>query len=278
MDQVTIEAKKEDLTTYSESSEQVEAGGFDPDTGYSPVIWGAWETTWTGGGGLVSESSSDSWSSWSQINRDTNQRTQSRTTTQTFTSDSVTKERVGTRSIQRETFSTINEGPKVINTDLAPYMRSRNIEFSASSMKPTTEVFAFFDGENVNKFVIPKLLQISMLTGTFQVGETVIGTTDDGKELIRFRVAQSNHKRGPFDAPTQTYGPNPYYQFTSLFGTSVLEQQGARLALSAPIVDTITPNVRQLQEGIVSGGTPSIRYAPGAVSYTHLTLPTKRIV
>ena len=110
-----------------------------------------------------------------------------------------------------------------------------------------------------------------MTTGTFAVGETVVGTNSDGKELIRFRVAQSNHKRGPIDAPSQTYGPNPYYQFTSLFGTSVLEQQGARLALSAPIVDTITPNVRQLQEGIVSGGTPSIRYAPGEVPVSDIT-------
>ena len=117
MDQVTIEAKKEDLTTYSETSEQVEAGGFDPDSGYSPVIWGAWETTWTGGGGLVSESSNDSWSSWS-TSSDTRSRSQTRTTTQTFRSDSVTQERVGTRSIQRETFSTINEGPVVINTCL----------------------------------------------------------------------------------------------------------------------------------------------------------------
>ena len=234
LDQVTIEAKKEDLTTYSETSEQVEAGGFDPDTGYSPVIWGAWETTWTGGGGLVSESSSDSWGSWSSISGDTNQRTQTRSTTQTFTSDSVTQERVGTRSIQRETFSTINEGPVVVNTDLAPYMRSRNIEFSVSSLKPTTNVFAFFDGEDVNKFVVPKLLPIAMVTGTFQVGETVIGTTADGKELIRFRVAQANHKLGEYDNPGVIYNTNPYYNQTTLAIGTLTEGRSR-------IVDTITP-------------------------------------
>ena len=234
LDQVTIEAKKEDLTTYSETSEQVEAGGFDPDTGYSPVIWGAWETTWTGGGGLVSESSSESWGSWNSVSNDTNQRDKTRTTTQTFTSDSTTQERVGTRSIQRETFSTINEGPVVVNTDLAPYMRSRNIEFSASSLKPTTNVFGFFDGENVNKFIVPKLLQIAMTTGTFQVGETVIGTTADGKELIRFRVAQSNHKLGDYDNPAVIYNTNPYYNQTTLAIGTLTEGRSR-------IVDTITP-------------------------------------
>ena len=215
MDQVTIEAKREDLTTYSESEEQVEAGGFDPDTGYSPVTWSSWETTWTGGGGLVSESSNDSWSSWSETT-DTRSRSKTRTTTQTFTSDTVKQERVGTRSIQRETFSTINEGPKVINTDLAPYMRSRNIDFSASSLKPLTNTYAFFDGEDVNKFIVPKLLQISMTTGIFQVGETVIGTNAQGTELIRFRVAQANHKLGDYDNPGVIYTDNPYYNATPL--------------------------------------------------------------
>ena len=236
LDQVTIEAKKEDLTTYTETSEQVAAGGFDPDTGYSPVTWGAWETTWTGGGGLVSESSDESWSSWHSINQDTNQREKTRTTTQTFTSESSTQQRVGTRSIVRETFSTINEGPKVVNTDLAPFMRSRNIEFSASSLKPTTNVFGFFDGENVNKFIIPKLLQISMVTGTFQVGETVIGTTADGTELIRFRVAKSNHKLGDFDNPAVIYNTNPYFTQTPL---AIGELGGNRTR----IIDTITPEV-----------------------------------
>ena len=234
MDQVTVEAKKEDLTTYSESSEQVEAGGFDPDTGYSPVTWGAWETTWTGGGGLVSESSSDSWSGWSKINNDTNQRTLTRTTTKTFSGTSTTQERVGTRSIQRETFSTINEGPKVINTDIASFMRSRNIEFSCSSLKPTTNVYGFFDGENVNKFITPKLLPISMDTGTFQVGETVIGSTADGKELIRFRVAQSNHKLGDYDNPGVIYNTNPYYNQTPLAIGTLTEGRSR-------IVDTVTP-------------------------------------
>ena len=227
MDQVVLEAKNEDLTTYTETSEQVGAGGFDNSTGYSPVIWDGWTTTWTGGGSsdqLVGQDSYDHWGGWVE-GAGQRTRTQYRTITKHFrsgTNASSTQQRTGRRSIQRETFSTQNEGPKVINTDLVPYMRSRNIEFSAKGLKPTTNVYAFFDGENVNKFIIPKLLEISMVTGTFEVGETVIGTTADGKELIRFRVAVSNHKMGPYDDPGVVYNSNPYYQFTPVYRRGVL--------------------------------------------------------
>jgi len=227
MDQVVLEAKNEDLTTYTETSEQIAAGGFDNNTGYSPVIWDAWTTTWTGGGSgerLIDESSYDHFGGWVE-GQGQRTREKYRTITRTFqrgTNASSTQQRTGRRSIQRETFTTQNEGEKVINTDLAPYMRSRNLDFSAKGLKPNTSVFAFFDGENVNKFVIPKLLEITMVTGTFQVGETVIGTTSDGKELIRFRVATANHKLGPFNDPGAIYNSNPYYQFTPIYRNGVL--------------------------------------------------------
>ena len=227
MDQVVLEAKTQDLTTYTETSEQVSAGGFDNSTGYSPVIWDGWSTTWTGGGSgerLIDESSYDHFGGWVE-GQGQRTREKYRTITKTFqrgTSASSTQQRSGRRSIQRETFTTQNEGEKVINTDLVPYMRSRNLDFSAKGLKPTTGVYAFFDGENVNKFIVPKLLEINMVTGTFEVGETVIGTTSDGKELIRFRVAVSNHKLGPYNDPGAVYNSNPYYQFTPIYRRGVL--------------------------------------------------------
>ena len=225
VDQVVLDAKLEDLTTYTETSEQVEAGGWDPDTGYSPVVWGGWETTWTGSSNdtEISSSSNTHWGGWTEGNG-YRSRNKFRTTTTTFRTNPVdiTEERRATRSIERETFSTQNEGPKVLNTDIAAYMRSRNLDFSCKGLKPTTSVFGFFDGENINKFIVPKLLEITMVTGTFQVGETVIGTTKDGKELIRFRAAVSNHKLGPYDDPGAVYNTNPYYSSTPLRRGTVL--------------------------------------------------------
>ena len=58
-----------------------------------------------------------------------------------------------------------------------------------------------------------------MLSGSFQVGETVVGRVGDVGLLpiersldptITFRVAQSDHKEGPFNAPTKLYPINPY--------------------------------------------------------------------
>ncbi len=211
VDQVVLEAKNEDLTTYTETSEQLDQSGFDSRAGYSPVTWGGWQDNWTGWDSSGS-SSSQGWRGDELVK-----------TTSTSQTRTGTSSRTASRTLKRETFSTINEGPKVINTQISAFMRSRNIRFDAKTLKPQTGLYAFFDGQDVSKYIIPKLLEISMTTGTFAVGETVIGYSGNGKELIRFKVAQANHKRGPFDDPTAIYKANPYYQFTPLYkGTSVL--------------------------------------------------------
>ena len=101
-------------------------------------------------------------------------------------------------------------------------MRSRNVEFVSKRMKPITQLYAFFDGEDVTKYCTPKLLEIEMSSGTFQVGETVIGNVQgtglggdnfsNTRPSITFRVAQSNHKEGQYNAPSVTYVSSPYTQ------------------------------------------------------------------
>ncbi len=226
VDEVVLEAKNEDLVTYTENEEQLDQAGFDSRAGYGPVTWGGWTENWTGWSNTGSTWDDTEWHGTHRLARNTyvNQ------------TRSGTKERKATRKLVKETFSTINEGPKVINTEIGAYMRSRNIKFDARTLKPSTGVYAFFDGQEVAKYIIPKLLEISMTTGTFQVGETVVGTNNEGKELIRFQVAQSNHKRGNPTSPNETYNLNPYYQLTAL-------TKGATgTTLGAIIVDTIVPD------------------------------------
>ena len=95
----------------------------------------------------------------------------------------------------------INEGDRVVSSDVIAFMRSRNIEFTGRKFKPRTRVYGFFDGTNVNNFVVPKLLEIRMISGSFSVGETVTGAmptsatpTVGNSTPTPFRVAQSNHK------------------------------------------------------------------------------------
>ena len=57
--------------------------------------------------------------------------------------------------------------------------------------------------------VVPKLIEVSMVSGTFNVGENVEGFVGSEK-LITFRTAQPNHKDGTYNDPTVTYNANPY--------------------------------------------------------------------
>jgi hypothetical protein len=118
-----------------------------------------------------------------------------------------------------EQFDKTSVGDRVISRDIVAYMRSRNIEFVAKKVKPLTQVYAFFDGVDVTKYCVPKLLEISMISGTFQVGEKVVGAfaptglgpnSQVPRGKIAFRVAQSNHREGPYNLPTITYPKNPY--------------------------------------------------------------------
>ena len=160
--------------------------------GLAPTVWNSWVTT-----GVIS--------------------TPSRGSVTTTTS----QRRTGTQAILTEQINTQSIGDRIVSRNLITYMRSRNITFTGKAIKPYTRLYSFFDGINVTNYCTPKLLEISMVSGTFQVGETVTGSilnnqTIDSNYLniqlqnLTFRVANSNHKYGPYNSPTDTYTENPY--------------------------------------------------------------------
>jgi hypothetical protein len=197
----------------------------DPQTGFAPVVWNAWQINWTGTEVVESsrtrvESSGGGWQGGSGAIAIVD------TQTTTVIQDQLREvrntgiqSRTGNRTIITEQFDKTSVGDRVVSRNLIPYMRSRNIQFISKKVKPLTQLYAFFDGVDVTKYCVPKLLEISMVSGTFQVGETVIGTTQKtglGPEVgqnspkITFRVAQTNHKEGPYNAATLTFPNNPY--------------------------------------------------------------------
>ena len=96
-----------------------------------------------------------------------------------------------------------------------PYTRTRNIDFTAVRIKPNTRFKLLFDGRDLtsnttNSLVFPKLLEITNVTGTFQVGETVKVLNSNGNVSCTFKVCVPNHKFGPVDAPSLVYSKNPY--------------------------------------------------------------------
>ena len=197
----------------------------DPNTGFAPIQWGGWEEAWSSTnvesreiGRSVDTSRSEVVSSNSDMITTTT--TEIDLITTSF-EETTTVDRGLTRSgIQfqvNESIDTQSFGDKLVNSEIIPFMRSRNIEFIATRIQPGTQFYPFFDGQDVKKYVTPKLIEISMVQGVFQVGETITGTSADWQTAtngnaaqIKFRAAQPNHKFGAYNDPRIIYAVNPY--------------------------------------------------------------------
>lgn len=92
------------------------------------------------------------------------------------------------------------------------YLRSRNIEFDISKLKPRTKFSPFFENIDTSKYIIPKLLEVRMVSGSFQIGETVTSDPHFTTSKISFRLCNPNHKTGPYNSPQETYKFIPYTQ------------------------------------------------------------------
>ena len=106
---------------------------------------------------------------------------------------------------------------ETIQTGTVPdtHVRSRNVGFKAHALKPGIRYYPFFDGRS-GIDIIPKLIEISMDSGTFSPGETVEGFDLNGTKLITFRVANANHRQGDYLNPSTVYALNPYESGSAL--------------------------------------------------------------
>ena len=77
--------------------------------------------------------------------------------------------RTGNRTVITEVFDETSVGDRVVSRDLIPFMRSRNVQFISKRMKPLTRIYAFFDGKDVTRYCVPKLLEIKWLRGHLQL-------------------------------------------------------------------------------------------------------------
>jgi hypothetical protein len=225
VDTATFDSK---ITQFGESCTETfskisKTKNINEQSGFASILWNSWGTNWVGVD--ISEDSNEKINSVKVNNQFGRLLTKSNTST-TVLQDNKKEARQTPldskkyfRSILSDQFDTTSIGDRIISRDLISYIRSRNIQFISKKLKPSTQLYAFFDGVNVTRYCIPKLLEISMISGTFEVGEDVIGTSLDtglGPNLnkfspkITFRVAQSNHKEGEYDNPTTTYSNNPY--------------------------------------------------------------------
>ena len=96
-----------------------------------------------------------------------------------------------------------------------PHIRSRNVAFTANGLRPVARFYPFFDSVS-GIDIVPKLLEISMVNGIFQKGETVEAYDSTGEQVAIFRIAQPDHKLGDINFPQETFNANPYNTSVSL--------------------------------------------------------------
>ena len=220
VDTVRLESKVVSVEgNYAQSlSDAARTLNVDPQTGFAPTVWNSWVDSWTG------QERVESTSQRTQTTSSTSGRTTTTTTNVIQDNlleviDTGVSTRNGLRTVVTEQFDQTSVGDRVVSRDLVSFMRSRNLQFTLKQTKPLTQLYAFFDGIDVTKYCTPKLLEISMISGIFEVGETVDGFVNEtglGSDLfkessrITFRVAQSNHKEGPYNSPTKVFPENPY--------------------------------------------------------------------
>ena len=176
-----LEANVVEIDNFTPVETQLQLEGGFNQNGFGPVRWGSWRTT--------------------------SRRTSGRTTW-------TNQRRTATQTVLTESITNTSQGDSVVSTEVIAFLRSRNIEFISQKNKPQTRVYPFFGGVDMSKWTVPKLIQIQMISGTFQVGETVEVRTNatNSKVVMKARVAKSNHKYGSYNDPSDKFTTNPYNQ------------------------------------------------------------------
>ena len=129
---------------------------------------------------------------------------------------------------------TQNLGEKVVDTAIAPFMRSRLVVVQARRLKPNTRVYPFFDGESVTT------------NCTLSTGNQVLMTDAAGVVAVNFLIPQGVFRTGArvfklTDSPTN----NDKISVTS--ATAIYESSGLTQTKQDTIVAMKTANVNTSQ-------------------------------
>ena len=136
--------------------------------------------------------------------------TQSSTTSTTTATSSNTSSSIIIPEVVSESVSVSESSSNY--TEPILYLRSRNVEFDVKGLRPVTRFYPYFEGVDVSRYIIPKLLEVQMISGKFQVGEIIESDPHFTTNKFRFRLCKPNHKEGPHNNPSETFKLIPYTQ------------------------------------------------------------------
>jgi hypothetical protein len=134
------------------------------------------------------------------------------------TTSTTSGSNISTTIVPEEIITTDTKSESISHyTEQIRYLRNRHIEFDAKGLRPVTRFYSFFEGIDVNNYVIPKLLEIQMVSGKFEIGETVESDPHFTTHKVKFRICKPNHRTGPYDGsnPPTITNPSPIVDFTT---------------------------------------------------------------
>jgi len=156
------------------------------------------------------ESTGATWVEQKNVTRETLDRDSTPDFRETFGRDALRVDREIT------SYTNVLEGPSrefdyveriKVSGDVDPYLRSRNVFYFASGLKPQTTHWHSLDNQPVD--FCNKLIEIEMVSGTFRVGEYARAHLN-GQLIMRFPVPPPNHKTGDWYKPEKIYNVDIY--------------------------------------------------------------------
>ena len=156
-----------------------------------------------------------------------------------------------------------------VNETADRFIRSRNVEIRAEGLKPFTRYYSFLD-DSPRIDVVPKLIEVNNVSGSFRVGETIDGFVGN-RRIITFRLCQPNHKNGPFNSPTTTLDVNPYDRDLSLANSTSYNS-------SSTFLNVDTASLALTQQGAFFGRIQSGMRFIGRTSNAQASLQRQRLI
>lgn len=123
--------------------------------------WGEWETDWTGVETDIQNFAFDRVIDGDTQWRDMGGWQQPGNTSGNITTTTTTtgQSRQGTLSYIKENTVTSESGDLVVEVNYIPFIRSREVFFTAELLKPNTKLYAFFNGVNVSNYCVEKAFE-----------------------------------------------------------------------------------------------------------------------
>ena len=201
------------------------AASFNVDqNGFAPTQWGSWQTTWTG----EQTTRTGRWNSGQPNRLPGGWGRAVMEGTRVESVSNQTRSGIRTRVVPR--IDRISAGDTVLSSTSIPWIRSRNVDVNVVRMKPRTSFFVFFDGQKVDAYLTPKIIEVIKDPSTdartnstpFVEGETVTGQTSGCK--LQVAAPNDYFVFNPYD---DTELPTSYASTTNFINintTSLAEQ------------------------------------------------------